>query len=599
LPPELTQTVKTPFAVRWKSLDRQDDCTAYSGPAGETEASSGGDRPALFTARLRYSNLACAVARGVVCFPIVDFEDFLPQFREVAERLEAHYEDVCDFEFTVQEGKLYVLQARTARRSPAAAIVIATDLFLEGRITGKTVIGRIAPCDVEAVLRPVIDMTSDIRQLGTGLPASAGAATGLAAFSSDSVLRLHSAGSPAVFMRAGFAPDDIQAMEAAVGIVSFLGGMTSHAAVISRGLGTPCVAGVGWSFNSAESAVVTRRGLLREGDPVTIDGVSGVIFKGSADLKVPNAMEDGRLLLLLRIIDALAAEDQLPDGYVGRAWGVRDLIAYGANSVHRNDVEGQVRGWTSKPGSTERYRACVPLKSTQLSELRKELDVFRLGHDNVDFVYLWAGLRGCFLRLLAKRVGLGRHPHFYRPLFDPCQAIVEPSDGASSDGSSQSRVQYVGEEFFSINHNVPEYIEIESIRIYWAVKCEQPHDLWRLDRTNPSGEKLLQGGADLLALKVIVNDAAVPLSQLPQLYNYLRRKEYFWDWYRANGLSRLEIMRILRESSPERSASGSTLSLLRRAGLIEADGSVTKVGRSLLCEWSAIDRVDEQVRVGW
>ena len=528
----------------------------------------------------------------------MDFEDFRPQFKEVADQLEARFADVCDFDFTVQQGKLYVHGASIARRSPLAAIRIATDLFLEGRITGKTLIARITPDHIRVALRPVLDVTPDLRQLGTGLPASGGAATGLAAFSSDSVIRLHSAGSPAVFIvrdDLGYIPE----MEVAVGIISLDGGITSHAARASRSLGTPCVGGVGWTFNFAERAAVTPGGLLHEEDPVTIDGSSGIVFKGRANVKVPNAMEDARLVLVLRLIDALAAEDELPEGYVGRAWGVRDLIAHGSDAVHQRDIKGQLQDWHSTSMPPKGSRTCAPLKPTQLNELRQELEAFQLCDSSVDFECLWVGLRGCFLRLLAKHVGLGRHPQFYRPLFDPLQAILEPEQRAAPRASSQARIQYIGEEFFSVNHHVPEYIEIESIRIYCALRCENPQDLWRLDRTNPSGEKLLQGAANLLALKVVVNDAAVPLSQLPGFYNYLRRKEYFWDWYRANGLTRHEITRMLADSSQVSTASADPVPVLQRAGLLSADGAVTKVGRSLLHGSSAIDRVDDHFRVGW
>ncbi len=178
----------------------------------------------------------------------MDSDDILPQLRDARTKLECYVEDMCDFEFTVQEGKLYVLNARRGSRTPIAALRIATDLFLERRITGKELVKRVAPHHVEKLLQPTISSHAKLRVLGTGQPASAGAASGTAALSSDSAIALRSSGKVPILLGREFVPDDIHGMEVSAGIVSFVGGMTGHAAVVARGMGLPCVAGTGWSF---------------------------------------------------------------------------------------------------------------------------------------------------------------------------------------------------------------------------------------------------------------------------------------------------------------------------------------------------------------
>ena len=427
---------------------------------------------------------------------------------------------MCDFEFTMQEGKIFVLRARVAKRAPAAAVRIATDLFLEGKIDGRTLISRIEPSAVEEVLKPTPIINSNIRELGRGLPASSGAATGVAAFSADSVLRLRKRGMPAVLLRPELVPDDIHGLEASVGVVSFLGGMTSHAAVCCRGMRKPCVSAVHWSFDRA-SDVITRDGhRIREGDPLTIVGTTGAVYAGSADVQSPKALQNDRLVLLLRVIDALSAEDELPHGRVGQVWLTRDIIMHDSSAYHGEDTEHLLRRWPGSAGPPGKAFGAIGIM--QMRQLTNELLSFRLAHDQRDHVEIWRGLRSCLLRLLSKHVGVGRHFEFCRPLFDPCRAVVEKASSGAWGCPSGCQIQLVGEEFFSINYYVPELIDIATIRLYWAVKCDSPARLWRIDRTNPAGERLLEGSADVKALKIIVNDATVSQDLLPAIYNSLR-----------------------------------------------------------------------------
>jgi phosphohistidine swiveling domain-containing protein len=525
----------------------------------------------------------------------MDADDLLPQLRDAAVRLEACFQDMCDVEFTVQEGILYVLQARRGRPHPLAALRIATDLFVEGTITGKTLVERVTPAQVEAILKPGIALASDTKEIGRGMSASPGAATGVAVFSADAALQLHERGGKAIFICAQMTPDDVHGVDAAEGMLTLFGGMTSHAAVCCRGRGKPCVTGLGWSFDRSGRSIRTPKGRLSPGDPVTFDGTTGVVYSGTADIVVPKAMENDRLRLLLRVIDVLSAERELPPASIGNAWLIRDIMTHGSSSRHRIDELCLAEKWPEFGQVSG--RAFGSLSRTQVRQLVKEVRSFAADRDRENLTSIWFGLRTFLLRLLSKHVGVGRHPEFLRPLFDPIQTVIAEDDSAVWRCRGGNRIQIVGEEFFCINTYVPELIDISTIRVYWAVECDSPRTLWRVDRTNPRGEKLLQGSGALRCLKVVVNDASVPLATLGAFYNSLRRREYFWTWYAANDTSRRELVHAMTE--PDHKDSSKALVLAERAGLITKTGTKSPAGESLVQPTTASLRAAEHFRVGW
>src|SRR5581483_11174709 len=180
--------------------------------------------------------------------PISELQQIMPevyeQLRTITSNLEQHYRDVQDFEFTIQEGKLYMLQTRNGKRTGPAAVRIATDMVEEGLITRQEAVLRVDPQQLDQLLHPVLDPASKkkLDRIATGLPASPGAAVGTVVFTADRAVE-KAKNSPVILVRAETVPDDIHGMEVAKGILTSRGGMTSHAAVVARGMGTPCVAG--------------------------------------------------------------------------------------------------------------------------------------------------------------------------------------------------------------------------------------------------------------------------------------------------------------------------------------------------------------------
>jgi pyruvate,orthophosphate dikinase len=230
--------------------------------------------------------------------PISELKDWnagvYKQLVEITSMLERHYKDVQDFEFTVQEGVLYMLQTRNGKRTGPAAVKIAVDMVAEKLIDEKTAVMRVAPQQLDQLLHPVFDPVSlrTLTKLTTGIDASPGAAVGRLAFTSEDAVTMAET-SPVILIRKETTPDDIHGMDASKGILTAVGGKSSHAAVVARGMGVPCVVGCGAiSINDrAKTATVqsgTKTIAIKEGDWVSIDGTTGDVYQGQAQTKEPD-----------------------------------------------------------------------------------------------------------------------------------------------------------------------------------------------------------------------------------------------------------------------------------------------------------------------
>jgi pyruvate, orthophosphate dikinase len=211
----------------------------------------------------------------------------------VFDRLETHYRDMQDIEFTVERAKLWMLQTRSGKRTAKAALKIAVDMANEGLITREEAILRVDPQALDQLLHPTLDPKAPRDVLTKGLPASPGAASGLAVFDSDTAEKRANAGDAVILIRVETSPEDIHGMHAARGILTARGGMTSHAAVVARGMGRPCVSGAGsLSINAREKVMRVGAREVREGDMVTIDGATGEVMAGQVPTVQPELSGD-------------------------------------------------------------------------------------------------------------------------------------------------------------------------------------------------------------------------------------------------------------------------------------------------------------------
>jgi pyruvate,orthophosphate dikinase len=265
--------------------------------------------------------------------PITDLSREMPavykQLRTITAKLEKHYRDVQDFEFTIEKGKLYMLQTRTGKRTAMAAIKIAVDMVKEKLITKEEAVMRIDPATLDQILHPVIDPEAKLQVIAKGLPASPGAASGKAVFTADEAASIGEK-EKVILVRNETCPDDIHGMDAAQGILTARGGMTSHAAVVARGMGKPCVAGCEEIRVDAKGKKFTAKGLtIKEGDWITINGSNGQVILGQAPTIEPELTGDFGVFMAwvdrLRKIGVRANADIPRDALVARGFGAEGI----------------------------------------------------------------------------------------------------------------------------------------------------------------------------------------------------------------------------------------------------------------------------------
>lgn len=229
--------------------------------------------------------------------PISALKEEMPELyqelNEATERLERHYRDIQDFEFTIEDGKLFMLQTRAGKRTAHAALKIAVDMVKEGLITKEEAVLRLEPEQLEQLLHPIIDPEAKIEVLAKGLPASPGGAVGEVVFTADRAVELSRAGKRVLLVRKETNPDDIHGMDIAQGILTARGGMTSHAAVVARQMGKPCVAGCeALEVDERRGRLKVGQLILKEGDYLTINGSTGEVILGQASLSTPKLTEN-------------------------------------------------------------------------------------------------------------------------------------------------------------------------------------------------------------------------------------------------------------------------------------------------------------------
>lgn len=219
--------------------------------------------------------------------------DAFQSFVDISDRLEKHYRDMQDLEFTIERGKLWMLQTRSGKRTAKAALKIAVEMARDGLITKEEAVARIDPASLDHLLHPTIDPKAARDVIGMGLPASPGAATGEIVFSSADAEDARAQGRKVILVRIETSPEDIHGMHAAEGILTTRGGMTSHAAVVARGMGKPCVSGAGSLRVDYKAGTLLSMGqTFRKGDIITIDGGNGQVLKGAVAMLQPELSGD-------------------------------------------------------------------------------------------------------------------------------------------------------------------------------------------------------------------------------------------------------------------------------------------------------------------
>ncbi|MDN2582168.1 pyruvate, phosphate dikinase [Aquibium sp. ELW1220] len=254
------------------------------------------------------------------------FRDFVA----IADTLERHYRDMQDLEFTIERGKLWMLQTRSGKRTARAALRIAVEMAAEGLITREQAVARIDPSSLDQLLHPTIDPKASRDVIAIGLPASPGAATGEIVFSSDDAEEARAAGRKVILVRVETSPEDIHGMHAAEGILTTRGGMTSHAAVVARGMGKPCVSGAGALRVDYRNQTMLAMGrTFRKGEVVTIDGGSGQVLSGRVPMLQPELSGDFAAIMQwadgIRRMTVRANAETPSDARTARSFGAEGI----------------------------------------------------------------------------------------------------------------------------------------------------------------------------------------------------------------------------------------------------------------------------------
>ncbi len=257
-------------------------------------------------------------------------KDAFTQLVQIAERLETHYRDMQDLEFTVQHSQLYMLQTRSGKRTGASAVKIAVDFAAEGLISEHEAVARVEPAQLDQLLHPTIDPTVHVQVLATGLPASPGAATGAVVFDADEAEMRGRAGEAVILVRIETSPEDFHGMVAAQGVLTARGGMTSHAAVVARGMGKPCVSGCSaLQIDYAKGEMQVAEFSIKAGDFITIDGATGNVMLGRVATVEPTVSGDLATLMgwadAVRRLKVRANADTPRDAEVAREYGAEGI----------------------------------------------------------------------------------------------------------------------------------------------------------------------------------------------------------------------------------------------------------------------------------
>jgi len=252
------------------------------------------------------------------------------ELEKIYRKLEKHYRDMLDIEFTVQDGKLYMLQTRIGKRTAAASLRIAIEMVKEKLIDRKTAIMRIDPGQLDTLMHPSFDPKTPVKVIGKGLPASPGAAVGKVVFFAEDAEQWAARGEKVILVRTETSPEDIGGMDAAQGILTARGGMTSHAAVVARGMGKCCVAGcTALNIDEKEKIMVLEPHIIREGDTITLNGTTGEVILGQVPLVQPELTDDFHTILKwadeIREMGVRANADTPADARMARKFGAEGI----------------------------------------------------------------------------------------------------------------------------------------------------------------------------------------------------------------------------------------------------------------------------------
>jgi phosphohistidine swiveling domain-containing protein len=533
---------------------------------------------------------------------IADLKEVMPevydQFQLAATLLENYYGNVVETEFVIEQGKLWIMQSRNAKRTSIASVRFILDFLREYVITKRQAVIRLRWHELEKYFIPKLPKDINKQPLTIGIPASPGAATGAMVISHETAERMMVAGEKFIFVHTEVSPEHFHIMIQSQGVLTTRRGLTSHAAIVCRGMDKPCVTGaVDLQLDNLQNHFSASKETIREGDVITIDGHSGRVFKGKIDF-IRDSVDEEVIQEVTSLIWNVKTTDFYEDG-LGNLWLLRDIVKDKA-ALQFSMFNHSARKLSNQSTKGKRFRRARYTSFIQPSDDITD-DILRAIHWDLseDTCIIAWGVAYNLLRQLQNAIGIGNHHLAIRSLIDPEKALFRPKtrSRASSEELSLFRsgmvplYQLVGIEFFGISRFLRNTLPWANVQ-WWGV-VNITNDLgsaWHLDKTNPNGESLVQGSTDLVGFLMILDGERLDIQDTRKWYDEFRERELGWSWYRQNNLSWAEIVGILQQIQPNKVSESDKLTILQHIGLIDNDFCLTPKGESLLNEQTASSR---------
>lgn len=499
----------------------------------------------------------------------------IEELKKCSEILELYYKDMVDIDFVVENKKLYILSARPGKRTPIANLKILMSMFCEEKLNAEDVINRLPYQQLETILNSkVIINAEDLNLLTQGLSASSGVCAAIGCFTHQEAESLIANEESFIYCCLELSPEDIGIITSPYckGVVSARGGMTSHAAVVCRGLQLPCVAGTN-DFDELKKEIKYCNNEL------TIDGSNGKVYAGLAAIK-NNNLDLQEIIMLRKLLQTITKYNMITSEKSFLVWRLWNVLILNRRYARRDNQKRIVYKNT--------YISFKQPTKNEQEYIDSQLEYIENGgiliEDLIDFLQ----------SQLSANVSLGCHYRYMRPLLDPLNSMTFNEHHKTTPQGVPCGLQLTGLEFFNINKFVNCLIDIYSIKIYFttaffrdefsAENSNEYSPLNYLDYTNPNGESLIINAYDVDKVAIFINDVLIPLEKLPLVYHFIRKRQYFWNWYEENNVSRKEIIDYLKSNVFNTEIQHSkNYYLCEELNLIK-NNELTLAGRSLIGE---------------
>ncbi len=506
------------------------------------------------------------------------FEDkrFLGELQEMTDILETHFKDMVDFEFTIENEKLYILEARRGRRTALANLRIAMNMFCESKIDLNECIRLLHPQELAELMDlKILINESELYFIGKGLPVSRGKMIepcGVAVFTNVEAKKMIENNTRYILCLSDATPEDIGSIISpfCVGVITEREGMTSHAATLCQGACIPCVTGMFDAINIAYAKLIEYKTQY-----ITFDANNGSVYIGQGIFENFNvtAQEIYYLykLLLIGIKCNFWNEDVILN-----AWSLWDVVV-NEKQYGKCDSMKQAASHLS-----DTYTSFTQPIASDMEELKSHLITMKNGE------MLVGGLVKDLLRQLSKQVSIGEHYRYVRPLFDPAKTkqFIESDFCIESDVYvNKAGTQITGIEFHNINRFLDCYIDIKRIRIIFkTIFCFHQGEFFPLnflDFTNPKGESIIINNYSAESIAIQVNDVWIDSSDILLFYHLFRRRLYHWTWYEDNHVTKQQIVDYLNAEVYLREQNSKLFYLCQEVNLLDGE-NLTTIGKSLI-----------------